>query len=392
MLSPRRILLAAVAAQAAISFAEQGLPTITVFVEEDLELSASAAGAIVSMSGLGRLVGFYLAGRAVDRRGERRVLVVGGLGTGACLVLAALLPFAGVLALCFVAGVFLAAPAPAGSKLVHTAFPAARRGLAMGIRQAAVPAGGVAAAALVPALAASSSWRVALAASGVVAACGAVLVLVLTGLGPRVEDEPPCARQTIAGLLTREFVLLTAWAVALVAAQYVTMTFLAIDARDRAGVSAAAAATLLLVVQATGMASRIGWGAVADRLPAAQARWLPVGITLVGAAVALCLAVLPLHHLALFALLGFLAGASLNGWQGLWISRLTELAGTARAGTAAGVGLTFLAVSITVATPVFGAVADAAGTMRAMWGVLAALIGLAALAVAWSTRVEEARA
>ena len=43
---------------------------------------------VVSALGLGRIVGFYAAGRAVDRRGERRVLVLGAVGTGACVAVA----------------------------------------------------------------------------------------------------------------------------------------------------------------------------------------------------------------------------------------------------------------------------------------------------------------
>ena len=80
-----------------------------------------------------------------------------------------------------------------------------------------------------------------------------------------------------------------------------------------------------------------------------------------------------------FALaLALLAGISLNGWQGLWTYRLTEIAGVARAGTASGVALTFVALSITLATPAFGVIADTA-SMRALWCVLAGVlvIGLA---------------
>ena len=84
-------------------------------------------------------------------------------------------------------------------------------------------------------------------------------------------------------------------------------------------------------------------------------------------------------------LLAMLAGISLNGWQGLWTYRLTEIAGVARAGTASGVALTFVALSITLAPPTFGGIADAA-SMKALWAVLAgALVIALALALAPAT-------
>ena len=120
--SPIRILIAAVVAQTGSSFLEQGVPTLVVFVKRDLGLSAAAAGAIVSVMGLGRLSGFYTAGRAVDRHGERRVLFLGASAAGVLMMIAANLPFAGFLMLAFLVGTCLSTSTPAGGKLVYTAF------------------------------------------------------------------------------------------------------------------------------------------------------------------------------------------------------------------------------------------------------------------------------
>jgi predicted MFS family arabinose efflux permease len=99
-------------------------------------------------------------------------------------------------------------------------------------------------------------------------------------------------------------------------------------------------------------------------------------VTALGLATALALATLPADGLGWFLALALLAGISLNGWQGLWTYRLTEIAGVARAGTASGVALTFVALSITLATPAFGAIADAA-SMQALWAVLAGVLVIA---------------
>ena len=217
VVSARRILAAAVVVQAAVSFSEQGVPTLGVFLEEDLSLSATEVGALVAMLGLGRLASFYAAGRAVDARGERRVLLVGALGTGLFMALAAGVGYTAMLVVFFLAGVFLATATPAGGKLVFGSVAAHRRSLAMGLRQAAVPAGGLAAAAVLPALAGLTSWRASLLLAGVVSICGGLVGVALAGLGPTVEEPPVRAGRVLAGLATRPFVLTTIWACILVA-------------------------------------------------------------------------------------------------------------------------------------------------------------------------------
>ena len=123
------------------------------------------------------------------------------------------------------------------------------------------------------------------------------------------------------------------------------------------------------------MTARVGWGAMADRAPVCARAGLPGLVTGLG------LARRSRSHCSpgeprLVSLLALLAGVSLNGWQGLWTYRLTEIAGVARAGTASGVALTFVALSITLAPPTFGGIADAA-SMKALWAVLAGMLVIA---------------
>lgn len=382
--------MAAVVAQSAISFAEQGVPTIVIFVKDDLSLSATAAGAIVAALGLGRIAGFYAAGRAVDLRGERRVLFAGAVGSGACVAVAAAFPYATLLAVLVVAGLFLSAATPAGGKLVFTSFPDDRRGLAMGIRQAGVPMGGIAAAATLPLIAHAFGWRTGFVLAGAVSIAGGFAAAALAGLGPRAAAAAGrrSTRGSIRPFLHREFILITAWACILVGCQYTLLTFFAVDARARAEISLTRAAMLIFVLQAGGIAGRICWGALADRLPRLRSRGLFGLLTLIGAASTAALAVFPTGNLAVLVAIALLAGVSINGWQGIWISRLTEIAGVERAGTATGFALTFLGIGLTVSTPIYGAIADTAGTLRASWVAATLMLGLAALAIAFvpSTR------
>jgi MFS family permease len=389
--TPRRILLAAVVAQSAISFAEQGVPTIVVFVKHDLALSATAAGAIVAALGLGRIIGFYAAGRAVDTRGERRVLFAGAVGSGACVAIAAAFHYGGMLVVLTVAGLFLATATPAGGKLVFGSFPDHRRGLAMGIRQAGVPIGGLAAAIMLPFVAQSFGWRPGFVLAGIVSIAGGFAAVALAGRGPRVTaaERRRSPRGSIRPFLHREFLLITMWACVLVGCQYALLTFFAVDAHGRADISLARAASLIIVLQIGGIVGRLGWGQLADRFPRLRARWLFALLSLVGAACTATLALTSTGNLVFLAVIGLIAGLSINGWQGIWISRLTELAGIERAGTATGFSLTFLGVALTLSTPVYGAIADASGSLRASWIGATAMLVLAGLAV---TFVPQSRA
>jgi MFS family permease len=379
--SPGKILATAVVAQTGISFLEQGVPTLTVFVKHDLGLSAAAAGALISIMGVGRLSGFYLAGRAVDIHGERRVLFTGACLAGAMMVVAAVVPFTAMLMVFFVVGLFLSTATPAGGKLVYTAFGDERRELAMGVRQAAVPLGGLLAAGLLPLVAEDRGWRTGFVVAGVVPAIGAAFGFSLSGVGARMARAARRVRPATRDILTRDFRLWTVWATVMVGSQYVVLTFYAVDVKERAEVSGRTAALMLLVVQAGGIVGRIVWGWIADRRPGSRARILPVTMTVVAIGSSLALALLPLRGLVSFAVLGLAVGISINAWQGLWMTRMTEMAGVADAGTATGVSLTFMATGWIVFTPGFGAVADASGSFPVMWAVLAGVLAAALVAV-----------
>jgi hypothetical protein len=72
-----------------------------------------------------------------------------------------------------------------------------------------------------------------------------------------------------------------------------------------------------------------------------------------------------------------LAGLTLIGYQGLWITMVAEVAGPVRVGAATGFAVTFVGIAIALSPPFFGLVSDIAGTYRAIWGVLAVLIAIA---------------
>jgi MFS family permease len=363
------LLGATVVAQAGFSALEQGVPLLVGFIRVDLDVSAAAAGVAVSSFVFGKILGSYVTGWAADRVGERSVLVFGGVVGAALVVVATRLPDEFLFALLVLAGIGNSAATPAGGRLVVLAFSPDRFGLVQGIRQMGVPLGGLLAAATLPWAAEAWGWRSALiVAAGLTMLAVVPLALPATGRRRALLEDLRSATPAPAGD-RRAVVLLTLWAVLLVPGQFTVVAFLAPDLHERTGLSLAASAVIVAGALAAGAIGRVVWGVVSDRR-LADGRWrvmaLLTGLDIVAA---LCLFAIPASApLAVFALAAVFAGATLIGHQGVWYAMLAEASGRNRIGAASGFAATFV---------LMGTVVDIAGTHRAVWLVLAAVIALA---------------
>lgn len=374
---PWRLLGAALVAQVGISVIDQGIPTLTGFIKTDLGVSAAVAGVIVSCFTFGRIFGSYAAGVAADRLGERRVLVAGGLAAGGLVALGCAAPLPGLIVLLVAAGLASAASTPAGGRLVLVSFPRDRRGLALGLRQTGIPIGGLVAAALLPWIAHLTSWRWSLAVAGLITAA-TVIPLVVSGLGDRRRRERVARPVGPSPARDRNIRLLTLWGCLLVTGQYALIAFLALDLRQNGGLTLATASLLVAVAQASGIVGRIAWGAWSDRTLAHGRKPLLLVLTSVALAGVLLLLAAPRSApIGVLVAVAAVAGIALIGFQGLWVVMVTEMAGPERAGTATGFGVTFISTAIALSPPLYGLVADAAGSYRAIWAALAGVLVLA---------------
>jgi MFS family permease len=75
--------------------------------------------------------------------------------------------------------------------------------------------------------------------------------------------------------------------------------------------------------------------------------------------------------------IAILAGLTLIGYQGLWITMVAEFAGPERVGAATGFVVTFVGTAIALSPPFYGLVSDIAGTYRAIWAALSIVLALA---------------
>ena len=374
-LSARRWVLLAVATlqQAGLTFVRFGLPAIAPFIRADLGLSLAQTGIVLGAFDLGALLTFYLTGLATDRWGERAVMAAGACLTGAVVALAAgandVWGLAAVLAL---AGAGFPSSQVAGSHAVMAWFPVSERGLAMGVRQAGLPIGGFAAAAILPWAAQRTGWRGAV----WVAASGCLLAGIITYLGLAAEPRERPGQAAAAPDGARPFaspamgfweaprafwrspaiVAATVMAGLLASTQFSLTGYLPLYLVDHFGWRRDAAARMLLLVHLGGTAGRMAWGWVSDHLVGGDRLKPLTAVALCGAGAVAAISALSLYNPIsppLVAAVAFAAGFTHLGWNGLYVTLVSELAGAASA-TMLGLSMTLLYVSTMLSPPAFG--------------------------------------
>jgi sugar phosphate permease len=343
------ILSAGVLAQAAFSAILLGLPAIAPAIQDRYDLTLTQVGVMLAAVSVGSVPTLLIWGVVADRIGERAVIAVGQAGTAAALVWAAYAPsFGALVAALTLAGAIGAGVNAASGRAVMAWFGEDERGLALGIRQMAVPLGGAVAAIALPLLNEHISLHAAFDGLAVGCLVAAVVGAVLLRVEP-AEDH---------SLLARPLRDPRVWRICIASTFYVTtqislLGFLVLFLHERRGVSTSVAAGALAITQVLGGIARVAVGRVSDRLRMriVPLRWLALGLTSsAAAATALLDAPVWLVTAALVV-----AGTFALAWNGLSFTATAEAAGRARSGAAIGLQQTFLSVGGIAAPIAFAA-------------------------------------
>src|SRR4029078_13483009 len=156
--------------------------------------------------------------------------------------------------------------------------------------------------------------------------------------------------------------------------QYALVAFLALDLNQGSGLTLAEASIFVAIANVAGIIGRVLWGLVTEQHGGGSRQAYLLTINFVGLIGALLLFVVPrTAPMVVIGLIVALAGVALIGYQGLWITSIAAVAGPEGVGAARGFAITFVASAIAVSPPLYGLVADLAGTYRAIWAVLAVM-------------------
>ncbi len=367
----------------------QGLGGLAPVVRDEFALSLGAVGALFTALTVGMTLALIPFGALADRFGERPVLAAGLAATAGGLVLAALAgSFGALLVALFAVGALAASATGASGRAVMGWFGRRERGLALGIRQTAIPLGGAVCTLVLPAIALAASLEAAflvLAGFTAVAAVASALLMrdppPAPATRPEVDAPPPMRDPRIWRLGLGSGLL--------VMGQSAVIGFVALFLVDERDLSVAAAAGVLAAIQLVAAAARIAVGVRSDRV---ERRIVPLRHVGLAGAVLLAAAALAADAPGVVLLpLLVAAGAAISSWNGLSFTAAAEMAGRARAGTAMGLQNTLVSVLGAGTPPLFGVLVDAT-SWRAAYGLVAA----AAVGGWWVLRPlegeEEARA
>jgi predicted MFS family arabinose efflux permease len=260
-------------------------------------------------------------------------------------------------------------------------------------RQTSVPMGGVLAGLVGPPLVLGFGWKAAcICIGGATATAGAIAWILL----PLVRNELPEAGPGSSASLFEpvRFILrhrglaaLAASSVVYAAAQLVLSSFLVVYLTSVAGLDLVRAGALLSASQLAGVAGRLGWGVLADRMM--EPRLLLAVIAVLMAVLYATMSLLgPSWPPGAVAAVVVLLGATASGWNGVFLAEIIRNVRPGDVGLATSGSLMFTYLGTVFGPSLFGGVASAAGLPRTYLGMGAAVLLVALASVVTASREE----
>jgi MFS family permease len=342
-------------------------------LRDKYDLSLTEIGIVLSAEWIGLTLAMLPWGFAADRFGERWTLAGGLAGCAGLLAAAAFAPsFGWLVTFLGLAGIAGGSVQSGSGRAVMRWFAASERGLALGIRQTAVPIGGVIAAVVLPQLGSPKAGLLFIAACVLAGAVAGALVL-------RSGTEEHIEATDVEITLRDRRLWLACWGSGIyVVAQVAMMGFVVLFLHDQHGYSTGEAAAVFAVGQGLAAVLRIAVGRWSDVLGSRVRPLRRIGIA-IAVALAAVAVLSDAPGLLLVPALAVATGLSM-AWNGLAFTIAAELGGR-RSGAAIGFQQTILS-ALGVVTPVaFAAVVSAQS-----WGLAFGLAALFPLAGAWLLR------
>ncbi len=357
-----------------------GVPSIAPLIREDLALSVAQAGSFISAYYIGPSLMSLPAGWMADRWGVLPSMVVGQVLIAVGLVaVGGSHSFPLMAAFIVVAGAGYGILNPTTTKAGMAWFPPRQRATVVGLKQVGLPLGGAIGALVMPPLALAFGWRIA-----VVLPASLVAVLALVTWMLYREPPAPGRKGTFVAPISlrvilghRDLWLVAASTLVFAGMQTVWMGFLVLYLTEVLRLSLVEAGHYLVMAQVTGMAGRVIFGMLSDRLFGGRRR---VVLVIAGVGSTVCSLVMagtgPGTGWWVLAPLALAFGFFGIGWNGVQHTLMAELVGPRGAGTAVGLGLAISSLGVTICPPLFGLAVQRFGSFGLPWAGLGLVMAL----------------
>lgn len=320
--------------------------------------ATTIAGAVVSPT----------VGSVTDRIGARRAAIATLVGSALALVAIGFAPGYGILMVAaVVSGVFQAVANPSTNKLIAEHLPPGRRGIITGVKQSGVQFGTFIGGLALPGLALAFDWRVAVVVFAVAAlAAGAVAVATLPADVVVESRTAPSIEAALPPLILR----LAVYGFLLGAGGTAIFTYLPLFGQESLGLTPQVAGAAAALVGLTGIASRIGWGRLAETRFGSEPALRAMALGAVGAAGLLWLA--PQAPWLIWPA-AVVTGLTASAWNAVGMLAIIQSVPSALAGRGSGMVLLGFLLGLGVGSPAMGWSVDTFGTYRPGWAAIAVL-------------------
>lgn len=379
--------------QSILTMAAYSIPMVIPIAAADMGLEAASVGYVTSLTYATAMLTGLASGTLVARLGAtgtfRLLLAVSAAGTVVMGLGFPVAVFAGAILL----GCATGPMNPTGSHVLARVTHRRNRAFVFSIKQCGTPAGGMLAGAALPPLLELTDWPLALACLPVVAGV-ALWVLAPAGrLGNLADEAGSTSGQGIARSLAavREVLgngpvrTVTLTGLVLATCQMGLATFLVVYLMEVVELSPAQAGLVFATLHLAGICARLVLGMLADHLQ--DARWILAGICIVLASAQALVAefdgswAMPLIYAVTIG-----AGASGNGWVGLFFAELARLSPPNRTADIAGGSQFIMYIGIAVGPMLFSLLLALTDSYHTGFRVMATLALLAGLTLVFGRR------
>lgn len=351
------VLVMGIGAVASTSMIGHGLPVVGPMLQAEYQLTVQQLGWALGAISLGFCLAGVPWGLFADRWGERQILLWGLFSTSSILIATALFlsvyrgdSFFVIFATClFLIGSASAGVIGASGKAVMSWFQDRDRGLAMSIRQAAVPLGGAIGALLLPWFAVMGGFEFVFAMLALVCFCAALAIWFLLFEAPLSRIALP----TLSVDMSVHYSSLMCWevwrfvvvSILLTVPQCIVISLSAVYLVQVHQANLFLISGAILIVQIGGAMARIWSGHWTD-LRGNRPRYLRniSGLTAISC---ILVAVATANHAMTLAVVGLvISGLLASAWQGVAYTEIAIIAGPRHTGAVLGLVTTMIYVAV----------------------------------------------